>query len=99
MWTWVANTFHGRETKFLCNLCILDSSGLIERQSFDPFGHVGGRGDGRATSESLEFDVTNPSIFINADLKLHHVPTCRCANPMSSVSEHKSRGRYKDRSL
>jgi hypothetical protein len=88
IWGWVANTFYGGKTKFLCNIGVLDSAGLIERQPLDPFGHVGRRGDCRATSKSLEFDVTNPSILINPDLKLHDVPTSRCPNPTSSVSTH-----------
>jgi len=72
--------FYRRQRQLLRNICIFDSLGLSCAFSDHHFGGQGGRGDGRAATESLEFCVNNFSIIVNLDHKFHNITTSRCAN-------------------
>ncbi len=76
-----AMQFDGRQAQFLCDLGIADLRGLFERHAAHEFGQVGGRSDGGAAAEGLEFDVADGVVCrVDFDLEFHYVTAGGCAD-------------------
>jgi hypothetical protein len=65
----------GREAELLGNLRVLNLLGVLEREALDALSHVRAARNGRATSESLELDIGDDTVFVDTNLELHHVAT------------------------
>lgn len=67
-------TLDRRQTQLLCNLSVLNATGLLKGHALDELGEVTAAGDGRAATESLELDLADGVVVgVNADLKLHDI--------------------------
>jgi len=67
-------TLDRRQTQLLCNLGVLNATGLLEGHALDEFGQVTAAGDGGTAAESLELDLADGVVVgVNADLKLHDI--------------------------
>ena len=67
-------TLDGRQTELLCNLGVLNATGLLESHALDKLGQVTAAGDGGTAAESLELDLADSVVVgVNADLKLHDI--------------------------
>jgi hypothetical protein len=64
-------TLDRRQTQLLCNLGVLNTTGLLEGHALDELGQVTAAGDGGTATESLELDLADGVVVgVNADLKL-----------------------------
>jgi hypothetical protein len=67
-------TLDGRQTQLLCNLGVLNATGLLEGHALDELGQVTAAGDGGTAAESLELDLADGVVVgVDADLKLHDI--------------------------
>jgi hypothetical protein len=67
-------TLDGRQTQLLCNLSVLNATGLLEGHALDELGQVTAAGDGGTAAESLELDLADGVVVgVDADLKLHDI--------------------------
>jgi hypothetical protein len=74
-------TLDRRQTQLLCNLGVLNTTGLLEGHALDELGQVTAAGDGGTATESLELDLADGVVVgVNADLKLHDIAASRGAD-------------------
>jgi hypothetical protein len=67
-------TLDRRQTQLLCNLGVLNATGLLKSHTLDELGQVTAAGDGGTTAESLELDLADGVVVgVDADLKLHNI--------------------------
>jgi len=67
-------TLDRRQTQLLCNLGVLNATGLLKGHALDELGQVTAAGDGGTAAESLELDLADGVVVgVNADLKLHDI--------------------------
>lgn len=75
------HTLDRGQAELLGDLGVLDSAGLLEGHAADELGEVRGRSNGGTAAKRLELDVGNcVVIWVNTDLELHDIATCRSAN-------------------
>jgi len=65
-----------RQTQLLCNLGVLNATGLLKSHALDELGQVTAAGDGGTATKSLELDLTDGVVVgVDTDLKLHNIAT------------------------